>query len=145
MKTWLIILVSFLIFHIMFSLLFAETDKGTGIIRGRVLLDTDAPDLPQIVVDKSVDFCGEKVTDPLLNSPRSKSSRSSCFHRLEWRDADNGATRTCFTFKADGVFFNLVFRWHKSAHFLHSTAVMRSSTTLTAGGMIQKQCLILRS
>jgi len=66
MKTWLIILVSFLIFQMMFSLLFAEMDKGTSIIRGRVLLDTDAPDLPQIVVDKSVDFCSEKVTDPLL-------------------------------------------------------------------------------
>ena len=67
MKTWFIIIVSFLILlHIARSLLFAEADKGTGVIRGRVLLDTDAPDLPQIVVDKSVDFCGGKVTDPLL-------------------------------------------------------------------------------
>ena len=58
MKTWFLILISFFILNIGISLLFADTDKGTGVIHGRVLLDRDAPDLPQILIDKSVDFAG---------------------------------------------------------------------------------------
>lgn len=66
MKKWFLVIISFLILNIRGSLLSADADKGTGVIHGRVLLEGDAPDLPQIVVDKSVDFCGKMVTDPLL-------------------------------------------------------------------------------
>ncbi|MYC74667.1 hypothetical protein F4X10_02705 [Candidatus Poribacteria bacterium] len=38
----------------------------TGTISGKVLLDRDPPALPEIVVDKSVDFCGETLKDRVL-------------------------------------------------------------------------------
>ena len=41
-------------------------NQETGTIRGKISLDTDSPPLPQIVVDKTVDFCGETLTDPVL-------------------------------------------------------------------------------
>ena len=66
MNKWLLILMGFLTLNMEFSLLSAAADKGTNVIRGRVLLAEAAPDLPQIVIDKSVDFCGHTVTDPVL-------------------------------------------------------------------------------
>ena len=38
----------------------------TGTISGRILLDREAPLLPEIVVDKTVEFCGETLMDTLL-------------------------------------------------------------------------------
>ncbi|MEH0007932.1 MAG: hypothetical protein V6Z82_04340 [Flavobacteriales bacterium] len=66
MKTWFLILISFLIFKTAPPCIAADADNERGVIHGRVLLEGDVPDLPQIVVDKSVDFCGKKVTDPVL-------------------------------------------------------------------------------
>lgn len=43
-----------------------RAEQVTGTISGRILLDTDPPDLPEIVVDKSVDFCGETLKDAVL-------------------------------------------------------------------------------
>jgi hypothetical protein len=38
----------------------------TGTVSGRILLDREAPPLPEIVVDKTVEFCGETLMDTLL-------------------------------------------------------------------------------
>lgn len=66
MKTWFIILISMLFLNIGVPFLSADEEKRIGVIHGRVLLDEKVPDLPQIVIDKSVDFCGKKMTDPVL-------------------------------------------------------------------------------
>ena len=39
---------------------------GTGTIEVRALLGEQAPDLPVVVVDKNIPFCGEKIKDPIL-------------------------------------------------------------------------------
>lgn len=41
-------------------------EQTTGMISGKILLDRDPPDLPEIVVDKSIDFCGETLKDAVL-------------------------------------------------------------------------------
>lgn len=41
-------------------------EQVTGTISGKILLDTAPPALPEIVVDKSVDFCGETLKDAVL-------------------------------------------------------------------------------
>lgn len=41
-------------------------NEETATIFGKILLDTDPPALPQIVVEKNVEFCGETLTDPIL-------------------------------------------------------------------------------
>ena len=61
-----VIVIGFCIMNILFSLLSAYAGKAVGTIQGKVLLKGDAPDLPQILIDKSVDFCGKTVTDPIL-------------------------------------------------------------------------------
>ena len=66
MKKWIIVFISLFILSIDGAFLSADTDKETGIIHGRVLLDRDVLDLPQIVIDKSIDFCGKTVIDPVL-------------------------------------------------------------------------------
>lgn len=62
MKHPLFFILSFL--FIPATLLFADEGKGT--ISGKILLDRDAPALPQIVVDKNVGFCGKTLTDAVL-------------------------------------------------------------------------------
>ena len=47
-------------------ILSAYSDKETGTIQGRVLLEGNVPALPQIVADKNIDFCGETLTDFVL-------------------------------------------------------------------------------
>lgn len=47
-------------------ILSAYSDKETGTIQGRVLLEGNVPDLPQIVAEKNIDFCGETLTDFVL-------------------------------------------------------------------------------
>lgn len=66
MKKWLLILISFLVSLWEIGTLVLAGEKDTGILHGRVLLEGDAPALPQVVIDKSVDFCGRKVKDPIL-------------------------------------------------------------------------------
>lgn len=61
-----LIIIGFLILNIGFFVLSTAADQEIGVVQGRVLLDGTAPALPQIVVDKSVDFCGKTVTDPIL-------------------------------------------------------------------------------
>ena len=65
MKTYFFLTIScfILIGNFIFS---AYSDKETGTIQGRVLLEGNVPDLPQIVADKSIDFCGETLTDFVL-------------------------------------------------------------------------------
>ena len=66
MKKWFFVIASFLISSLGIADSILSEDKGTGVIRGRVLLERDAPALPQIVTDKNIDFCGRTVTDPIL-------------------------------------------------------------------------------
>ena len=66
MKKKLIVISSFLILKIGVSFLAADTYVETGTIHGKVLLEGDVPALPQILIDKSVDFCGKTVVDPIL-------------------------------------------------------------------------------
>ena len=66
MKKWFLILIIFLMSILEIGNIVLSSEKETGVIHGRVLLDGDAPDLPQIVVDKSIDFCGHTLTDPIL-------------------------------------------------------------------------------
>lgn len=47
-----------------YSLTFANQNIGT--IQGKVSLNTPAPPLPEIIADKSVEFCGPTLTDPVL-------------------------------------------------------------------------------
>ena len=47
-----------------FSLVVANEDTGT--IQGKITLNTPAPALPQIVTDKTVEFCGTTLIDPVL-------------------------------------------------------------------------------
>ena len=48
----------------LFALVSANEDTGT--IQGKITLNTPAPTLPQIVTDKSVEFCGTTLIDPVL-------------------------------------------------------------------------------
>ena len=41
-------------------------DEGTGRITGKIFLDREPPALPQIAVDKNVEFCGDTLTDAVL-------------------------------------------------------------------------------
>ena len=66
MKKWVFVLISFLISTSEIGNAVLSAEKETGVIHGRVLLEGDVPELPQIVVDKSIDFCGYTVADPIL-------------------------------------------------------------------------------
>ena len=48
----------------LFALVLANEDLGT--IQGKISLNAPAPALPQIVADKSVEFCGTILIDPVL-------------------------------------------------------------------------------
>lgn len=57
------------LFIFVFLLIHADhlrAEQVPGTISGKILLDRDPPDLPEIVVDKSVDFCGETLKDTVL-------------------------------------------------------------------------------
>ena len=62
MKQMVIFFISFLVIHAAGL----SADEGTGTIYGKILLDRDPPASPQIVVDKSIEFCGETLTDAVL-------------------------------------------------------------------------------
>lgn len=66
MKNWVFVLISFLMIISDMGNIVLSAEKETGVIHGSVLLAEDPPDLPRIVVDKSVDFCGNTLTDPIL-------------------------------------------------------------------------------
>lgn len=62
MKTVVIFVLIFLILNT--GNLTAAGDVGA--ISGKILLDRDPPPLPQIIVDKNVEFCGETLIDSVL-------------------------------------------------------------------------------
>ena len=67
MKKWLLlIIVSFLIGNAEIGNFVFSADNGIGVIRGKVFFNGNPPDLPQILTDKNIDFCGKTVTDPVL-------------------------------------------------------------------------------
>lgn len=66
MKKRLIVIISFLILKVAGSCLSADDDREIGTIHGKVLLEGDVPALPEMLIDKSVDFCGRTVVDPIL-------------------------------------------------------------------------------
>lgn len=67
MNLWLFIFLNLLLIFTEIGFLgLIDANQETGTIRGKISLDTDAPPLPQIVVDKTVDFCGETLIDPVL-------------------------------------------------------------------------------
>lgn len=59
-----ILIFTFLILLMNIGFAFAEDD--VGVIYGNILLDEEAPELPRIVIDKNIDFCGEVLTDNVL-------------------------------------------------------------------------------
>ena len=67
MKSWLFVSLV-LLTGIMNIGLFAPVlaNEDTGSIQGKVSLNAPAPTLPEIVTDKSVEFCGATLTDPVL-------------------------------------------------------------------------------
>ena len=67
MKPWMFVALS-LFMSLSEIGIFAQpaANQHTGTIQGKVSLNSAAPALPQIVVDKSVDFCGTMLTDPVL-------------------------------------------------------------------------------
>jgi len=67
MKLWMFFVLSLLINFTEITF-FADVlaNEDTGMIQGKVSLSTSAPALPQIVVDKTIDFCGATLTDPIL-------------------------------------------------------------------------------
>lgn len=67
MKTLIIIIFSFLISFTKTGFLsHLYANQSTGTIQGKVFLNTIPPALPQIIADKSVDFCGATLPDPIL-------------------------------------------------------------------------------
>lgn len=67
MKKWLFVSLSLLIGIAEISLFSRSQAKpDTGVIQGKVFLNTVPPALPQVLVDKTVDFCGKTLPDPVL-------------------------------------------------------------------------------
>lgn len=67
MKRWLFVSLSFLISLVDIGLLHQlSAAQDTGKILGSVFLNTPAPALPEVVVDKTFHICGETLTDPVL-------------------------------------------------------------------------------
>ena len=67
MKKWLFVFLSLLICLTEIGLLgLLSANQNTGKILGKVSLNTPAPALPKVVVDKTIHICGETVTDPVL-------------------------------------------------------------------------------
>lgn len=65
---------------------FIAANQEVGTIQGKVSLDTDAPTLPQIVVDKTVEVCGETLTDPVLIVQ--EGGVKGAVISLEWKQGD---------------------------------------------------------
>ncbi|MYK42740.1 MAG: carboxypeptidase-like regulatory domain-containing protein [Gammaproteobacteria bacterium] len=67
MKLWMFFVLSLLINFTEITF-FPDVlaNENTGMIQGKVSLSTPAPALPQIVVDKTIDFCGVTLIDPIL-------------------------------------------------------------------------------
>lgn len=67
MKIWSFVSLSLLMsFTGIFFVTIVSANQDTGTILGKVSLNTTAPALPKIVTDKSIDFCGTSLTDPIL-------------------------------------------------------------------------------
>ena len=67
MKPWMFITLGLLmVFSDIVPFKCIGADTNTGTIHGKISLNVSPPTLPQIVTDKSVDFCGVTLTDPVL-------------------------------------------------------------------------------
>ena len=87
MKSWLFVSLSLLVSLTEIEFLGSiAANQETGTIQGKVSLDTDAPALSQIVVDKTLEFCGKNLTDPVLIVQ--KRGVKGAVVSLEWKQGD---------------------------------------------------------
>ncbi len=97
----------------------------TGAIEVQVRLGEQTPELPVVVVDKNIPFCGEKIKDPILLTNQGSVINSVVY--VNWSGEAAPAKQANLTLKTEGCLIKPRVQTARTGAFLH----LNSSDNIT--------------